>query len=87
MGVTKHREPFKNLLTQGMVKGKSYKLKKTGQYIHRDNVDFSGIALCCQCGLDFLPCFNRAAMQEKWSSGFPSRSHTFLFSHGSRLEH
>ena len=48
MGVTKHLEPFKNLLTQGMVKGKSYKVKKTGQYLHRDNVDFSGMGISTQ---------------------------------------
>ena len=43
IGLVKHREPFVNLLTQGMVKGKSYRVKKTGQYLHRDEVDFSGM--------------------------------------------
>ena len=43
IGLTKHREPFVNLLTQGMVKGKSYKVKKTGHYLRRKEVDFSGM--------------------------------------------
>ena len=46
IGIVKHREPFVNLLTQGMVKGKSYRVKKTGQYLHRDQVDFSGMYNC-----------------------------------------
>ena len=31
-----------NLLTQGMVMGQSFKVKATGKYLHRDQVDFSG---------------------------------------------
>ncbi|KAL4234407.1 class-I aminoacyl-tRNA synthetase [Mactra antiquata] len=33
IGMIDHCEPFVNLLTQGMVKGESYKIKKTGVYI------------------------------------------------------
>lgn len=38
------KEPFVNLLTQGMVMGQSFKVKTTGKYLHRDQVDFSGKA-------------------------------------------
>ncbi|CAL1544086.1 unnamed protein product [Lymnaea stagnalis] len=47
LGLIEQREPFKNLLTQGMVKGESYKVKKTGKYIPADKVDFTG-----QCPLE-----------------------------------
>ncbi|KAK3750293.1 hypothetical protein RRG08_015784 [Elysia crispata] len=36
------REPFGNLLTQGMVNGMSYRVKATGKYIPVDQVDQSG---------------------------------------------
>ena len=36
------KEPFVNLLTQGMVMGQSFKVKATGKYLHRDQVDISG---------------------------------------------
>ena len=36
------KEPFVNLLTQGMVMGQSFKVKDTGLYLGRDQVDFSG---------------------------------------------
>ena len=36
------KEPFVNLLTQGMVMGQSFKVKETGLYLGRDQVDFSG---------------------------------------------
>lgn len=38
-GFVKHPEPFKRLLVQGMVKGKSYKVKETGQYLKEHDVD------------------------------------------------
>ena len=41
-GLVAHREPFKNLLTQGMVMGQSYKIKESGRYIPPDQVTISG---------------------------------------------
>jgi len=40
-GYLKHREPFTNLLVQGMVMGQSYRVKGTGEYFRPDQVDFS----------------------------------------------
>ncbi|XP_055891395.1 probable leucine--tRNA ligase, mitochondrial [Biomphalaria glabrata] len=42
IGMLSSKEPFKNLLTQGMVKSESYRVSKTGKYIPKDLVDFSG---------------------------------------------
>ncbi|CAG5132754.1 unnamed protein product, partial [Candidula unifasciata] len=42
VGMLNSREPFKNLLTQGMVKGESFKVKDTGKYLPRDKADTSG---------------------------------------------
>ncbi|XP_072020576.1 probable leucine--tRNA ligase, mitochondrial [Amphiura filiformis] len=36
-----HKEPFKRLLVQGLVKGQSYKVASTGQYLAPHQVDFS----------------------------------------------
>lgn len=41
-GLVPQREPFVNLLTQGMVMGQSYQVTETGKYIPREQVDFSG---------------------------------------------
>jgi leucyl-tRNA synthetase len=38
-GYVKHPEPFQRLLVQGMVKGKSYRVKNTGKYLNADQVD------------------------------------------------
>lgn len=35
-------EPFRRLLVQGMVMGKSYRVKSTGRYLKQDEIDFSG---------------------------------------------
>ncbi|XP_063407729.1 probable leucine--tRNA ligase, mitochondrial [Mytilus trossulus] len=40
-GFLSHREPFTNLLPQGMVLGQSYKVKETGQYLKPKEIDFS----------------------------------------------
>ncbi|XP_055955950.1 leucine--tRNA ligase, mitochondrial [Patella vulgata] len=40
--MVKHREPFVDLLTQGMVMGQSYKVKSTGQYIPAEEVEVTG---------------------------------------------
>ncbi|KAK3584562.1 hypothetical protein CHS0354_030569 [Potamilus streckersoni] len=42
LGIVPSCEPFVNLLTQGMVLGQSYRVKDTGRYLARDQVDFSG---------------------------------------------
>ena len=42
MGWLPQREPFKNLLTQGMVKGLTFRDDKSGKYVPREQVDFSG---------------------------------------------
>ncbi|XP_074645241.1 putative leucine--tRNA ligase, mitochondrial isoform X2 [Tubulanus polymorphus] len=42
VGMLTDREPFHNLLTQGMVMGQSYRVKSTGQYIKPEQVDFTG---------------------------------------------
>ncbi|KAK7114466.1 hypothetical protein V1264_000521 [Littorina saxatilis] len=41
-GLLKQREPFVNLLTQGMVMGQSFRVKDTGRYLSPDQVDLSG---------------------------------------------
>ncbi len=41
-GLLQQREPFVSLLTQGMVLGRSYRVKETGKYIPVDRVDLSG---------------------------------------------
>ena len=40
IGVSPVKEPFRSLLVQGMVKGKSYRVKGTGQYLRPDQVEF-----------------------------------------------
>lgn len=32
-----HNEPFKQLIVQGLVKGKSYRLKSTGEYLYPED--------------------------------------------------
>ncbi|XP_056009191.1 probable leucine--tRNA ligase, mitochondrial isoform X2 [Ostrea edulis] len=41
-GELKHREPFINLLTQGMVMGQSFNIKSSGKYLRKEQVDFMG---------------------------------------------
>ncbi|XP_005999052.1 probable leucine--tRNA ligase, mitochondrial [Latimeria chalumnae] len=40
--MVKHREPFYKLLVQGLIKGQTFQLAGTGQYLKRDDVDFTG---------------------------------------------
>ena len=42
MGWLPQREPFKTLLTQGMVRGQSFREAVSGKYVARDDVNFSG---------------------------------------------
>ncbi|KAJ0000233.1 hypothetical protein NQD34_012075 [Periophthalmus magnuspinnatus] len=37
-----YREPFRKLLVQGLIKGQTFKLAKSGQYLKRENIDFTG---------------------------------------------
>ncbi|KAL4657414.1 putative leucine-tRNA ligase, mitochondrial [Arapaima gigas] len=37
-----HREPFRKLLVQGLIKGQTFRLAESGQYLSRSEVDFSG---------------------------------------------
>ncbi|XP_078524272.1 leucine--tRNA ligase, mitochondrial [Lissotriton helveticus] len=40
--MVKHQEPFRKLLVQGLIKGQTFKLASTGQYLKRDEIDFRG---------------------------------------------
>ena len=42
MGWIAQREPFKNLLTQGMIRGQTFSNAKTGEFFKRSDIDFSG---------------------------------------------
>ncbi|XP_046634883.1 probable leucine--tRNA ligase, mitochondrial isoform X2 [Daphnia pulicaria] len=42
IGWLPEREPFKRLLVQGMVMGRSYRVKGTGRYLRPEEIDFSG---------------------------------------------
>ncbi|KAG7242229.1 hypothetical protein INR49_024275 [Caranx melampygus] len=37
-----HREPFRKLLVQGLIKGQTFKLADSGQYLKREEIDFTG---------------------------------------------
>ena len=39
LGLSPVKEPFQSLLVQGMVKGKSYRIKGSGQYVSPNQVD------------------------------------------------
>ncbi|CAH1258417.1 LARS2 [Branchiostoma lanceolatum] len=41
-GLVSHKEPFKRLLVQGIVKGPSYRVESTGKYLTPQEVDLSG---------------------------------------------
>ncbi|KAJ7322586.1 hypothetical protein JRQ81_018873 [Phrynocephalus forsythii] len=40
--MTKHREPFHQLLVQGLIKNRTFRLATTGKYLKREEVDLSG---------------------------------------------
>lgn len=46
LGLLPEREPFKRLLVQGMVMGRSYRIKGTGQYLSADKVKILGEYSC-----------------------------------------
>ncbi|XP_064200034.1 probable leucine--tRNA ligase, mitochondrial [Anguilla rostrata] len=37
-----HREPFRKLLVQGLIKGQTFRVAESGQYLRREDIDFSG---------------------------------------------
>lgn len=41
-GFVSHTEPFRKLLVQGLIKGQTFKLTKSGQYLKREEIDFTG---------------------------------------------
>ncbi|XP_041798180.1 probable leucine--tRNA ligase, mitochondrial [Chelmon rostratus] len=41
-GLVAHREPFWKLLVQGLIKGQTFKLADSGQYLKREEIDFTG---------------------------------------------
>lgn len=41
-GLVAHREPFQKLLVQGLIKGQTFKSAKSGQYLKREEIDFTG---------------------------------------------
>lgn len=53
------REPFKRLLVQGIIKGKSYRLKGTGKYVKEDEVEIIGIS----CSFTTLFCSTQLTLQ------------------------
>lgn len=42
LGLLPEREPFKRLLVQGMVMGRSFRIKGTGEYLPEDKVKLLG---------------------------------------------
>uniref|UniRef100_A0A673MJ60 leucine--tRNA ligase n=1 Tax=Sinocyclocheilus rhinocerous TaxID=307959 RepID=A0A673MJ60_9TELE len=44
-GMVSHREPFRKLLVQGLIKGQTFRVAETGQYLTKEDIDFSGV--CC----------------------------------------
>ncbi|TKS81853.1 putative leucine--tRNA ligase, mitochondrial [Collichthys lucidus] len=53
-GLVTHREPFRKLLVQGLIKGQTFKLADSGQYLKREEIDFTGtlylnLQAACQC--------------------------------------
>ncbi|XP_077993172.1 putative leucine--tRNA ligase, mitochondrial [Glandiceps talaboti] len=40
-GMIEHKEPFQRLLVQGLVMGQTFRVDSTGQYISKDQVEFS----------------------------------------------
>uniref|UniRef100_A0AAX7SLB9 leucine--tRNA ligase n=1 Tax=Astatotilapia calliptera TaxID=8154 RepID=A0AAX7SLB9_ASTCA len=48
-GLVGHREPFRKLLVQGLIKGQTFKLAGSGQYLKREEINFTGT--CCPVAL------------------------------------
>uniref|UniRef100_A0A8C6WLX3 leucine--tRNA ligase n=1 Tax=Neogobius melanostomus TaxID=47308 RepID=A0A8C6WLX3_9GOBI len=42
-GFVTHKEPFRKLLVQGLIKGQTFKRANSGQYLKREEIDFTGM--------------------------------------------
>ncbi len=40
------REPFRKLLVQGLIKGQTFRVAETGQYLTKEDIDFTGVCVC-----------------------------------------
>ncbi|XP_058244122.1 probable leucine--tRNA ligase, mitochondrial [Hemibagrus wyckioides] len=40
-GLVSHREPFKKLLVQGLIKGQTFRVAESGQYLKKEDIDFT----------------------------------------------
>ncbi|XP_068616365.1 leucine--tRNA ligase, mitochondrial [Brachionichthys hirsutus] len=49
-GLVAHREPFFKLLVQGLIKGQTFKLADSGQYLKREEIDFTDEQPAARCG-------------------------------------
>ena len=59
IGLVPTREPFVNLLTQGMVMGRTYRNKRSGKYLRPDELDWIGaswLSLSLFCMSMFCMC-------------------------------
>ncbi|XP_062848178.1 probable leucine--tRNA ligase, mitochondrial [Trichomycterus rosablanca] len=41
-GFISHREPFQKLLVQGLIKGQTFRVADSGQYLKKEDIDFTG---------------------------------------------
>lgn len=39
------REPFRKLLVQGLIKGQTFRVAETGQYLTKEDIDFTGVCV------------------------------------------
>ncbi|XP_072536192.1 leucine--tRNA ligase, mitochondrial [Salminus brasiliensis] len=42
LGLVSHREPFKKLLVQGLIKGQTFRVAESGQCLKKEDIDFTG---------------------------------------------
>ncbi|TTA40561.1 putative leucine--tRNA ligase, mitochondrial [Bagarius yarrelli] len=40
-GLISHKEPFKKLLVQGLIKGRTFRVAESGQYLKKEDIDFA----------------------------------------------
>ncbi|XP_053489842.1 probable leucine--tRNA ligase, mitochondrial [Ictalurus furcatus] len=40
-GLVSHKEPFKKLLVQGLIKGQTFRVAESGQYLKKEHIDFT----------------------------------------------
>nr|CAD7601834.1 unnamed protein product [Timema genevievae] len=74
VGLVPHREPFRRLLVQGMVKGRSYRVKGTGRYLTEQQVDLSGPFLTLRKKYEIIQEVDEKKITETeiaWRHGIP----------------